>query len=306
VKPGSCPLVAAVFALVGSMGCKGAGEPGKAAPSAAPVASTKAPARTVRLVRQPAKLGEKRRATRTSELGLSVEFWQDGEKLGTSESHRKETYDRTMQVLGLVGDDPAKASVHYDRYQSTETAPNKPATDSSALTGKTYLLDATGAALRIEGDGGRPASREETDALRKLHADLGKDDPVVASIGDAPITVGEPLSMRKELLHALLTSESGEIKSGRIWLEEVREEAGRDVAVFEWTADTHSQGDNGLEITWHMRGNAVIALSPAVTLSTSLVGSLDVSGQTIQKGARVTMAGAGSIKDESALSITGP
>jgi hypothetical protein len=296
----------AFFSVIVVAGCKGSPEASKAAASAAPSASAAPPARTVRLEHQAATIGEKRHTMHTTELTLSVEFWQESEKLGTADSHRKETYDRTLQVLGLVGDEPAKAHVHYDHYESHETAPNKPAVDSKALDGKSYVLDAADGTLQIEGDGGKAVTREETDALRKLHADLGKDDPVVASIGDAPITLGKPLSMRKELLRALLTSESGELKSGRIWLEQVKTEGGREVAVFEWTADTHSQEDNGLEITWHMSGDAVIALAPAVTLSTSLKGSLDVSGTTYQHGARVTLAGAGSIADEGTTAIAPP
>ncbi len=298
--------MAAVFSAAGFGSCKGGKEQAAPAVSAAPAASTVPTARTVRLEQRAARVGEKRHATRTSSMTLGVEFWQESEKLGTNDSSRKETFDRTLEVQGLVGGAPAKALVHYEHYRSEENNAAKPAVDSSVLEGKTYALDATDGKLQIHGDGGKAVSREESDALRKLHTDLGKDDPVVTTIGDAPLTVGQPLSMRKELLRALLTTESGELKSGRIWLDEVRTEAGREVAVFKWTADTHSQGDNGLEITWHMSGSAVVALAPAVTLSTSLTGSLDVSGETMQRGARVTMAGAGTIKDETTVSITQP
>jgi hypothetical protein len=55
-----------------------------------------------------------------------------------------------------------------------------------------------------------------------------------------------------------------------------------------------------------MSGEAQVALSPAVTLSASLKGSLDVSGETTQRGGRVNLAGAGSISDESTLTVTRP
>ena len=300
-------VLAAVLSVAAAAGCKGSAERGKAAASAAPApSSAPAPApRTVRLDRRPAAIGEKRRTTRNTSLSLSVEFWQESEKLGTNDSLRKESYERTVEVLGLVGGAPAKVSAHYDQYRREESAADKPPVDTSDLKGKTYLLDATDGklSLRIEG---KDVPKAEAEELRRLHGDLGKDDPVVGTIGDAPITVGQPLSMRKELLRTLITADSGELDSGRIWLEEIQSRDGRDVALFKWTADTHSREQNGLEVKWHMTGQALVALSPAATLSTSLKGSLDVSGATTQRGGRVTLAGAGAISDESATTITRP
>jgi hypothetical protein len=309
VKRASWPpqwALAAVLSVAGAAGCKGNAEPGKAAASAAPAASAGPVSRTVRLDRRPSAIGEKRRIVKTSFMKLSVEFWQENEKLATNESVRNESYDRTLDVLGLVGGVPSKGSVHYEKYRREELTAEKPPVDTAELQGKTYLLDATEGKLSIHGDKGKDVPKAEADELRRLHGDLGKDDPVVGVIGDAPITLGQPLSMRKELLRALMTAESGELDSGRIWLEEIQSREGRDVAIFKWTADTHSREQNGLEVKWHMSGEAQVALSPAVTLSASLKGSLDVSGETTQRGGRVNLAGAGSISDESTLTVTRP
>jgi hypothetical protein len=286
--------------------CKGkAGSSGAAPSVAAPVAAAPAP-KTVRLVLLPAAIGEKRKAERKGALTLSVEFWQENEKLGTNESSRNEEYERTSEVLGLVGGAPAKEKVHYERYRLHEAAADKPALDDSSVEGKTYLLDATDGKLRAEGEGGKSVSAAEMDRLRKLHAELGKEDPIVAAIGGAPITVGKPLTMREELLRALVTTEAGELKSGRIWLDDLRTEAGRDIAVFKWTADTQSKESNGLSVAWHMSGSVTVGVSPATTLATTLTGSMDVSGESMQRGARVTLAGAGTVKDESSLTVSRP
>lgn len=298
--------VAVVVSVAAVSGCKRGGESGKPAPSASTVPSAQPAKVSVRLERRPSVIGEKLHVIRSSSLTLGVEFWQESEKLGENDSVRKESYDRTARVEGLVGAAPAKVEVHYDHYHSQENSPGKPAVDSSLLEGKTYALDATDGKVHVTAPSGKPVTREESDELVKLHADLGKDDPLVATIGDAPLSVGEPLPMGRELLRALVTSESGELKSGRIWLEAVRPVDGRDAAIFKWTADTHSQGENGLEITWHMHGTATVRLSPAATISTVLEGSLDVGGETYQRGARVTMAGAGAIKDEMTSGVTPP
>jgi hypothetical protein len=290
-----------------AVGCKSKAPDATTTTGAVPLPSASAPpARSVRLDRRPDQVGEKRHVTGNSALTMSVEFWKDGEKLGTNDSRRLENHDSTMQVLSLVGGVPAKGSVHYDHYKLEESAPNKPPGDPPDLEGKTYLVDATGDKLVVQGAGPKPLPAADVEALKKLHGDLGKGDLVVAAIGDAPFTEGHPLTMRRELLKALVTSGSGELKSGRIWLDQLRTTDGREEAVFKWSADTQSQEQNGLEITWHMTGTAVVAVSPATTISTSLKGSLDVSGETMQGGARVTMAGAGTITEESAVSILRP
>lgn len=292
--------------IVVAPGCKGNEGPAATKTNVAPSASAAPAPETARLVRSPAVVGEKRRMVRKGELTLGVEFWQEGEKLGTQDSARSEEYDRTSEVLGLVGGAPAKEKVHYDRYRLHEAPAGKPAVDDSSVEGKSYVLDATDGKLRAEGEGKKAVSPPEVDRLRKLHGDLGKDDPIVAAIGDAPFTVGSPLSMRVELLHALVTSESGQLKSGRIWLDAIREENGRRVALFKWTADTKSQEDNGLTIDWHMSGTVTVGVSPAVTLGTTMNASLDASGETTQRGGRVTMAGAGTMKDQMTLTVTRP
>src|SRR5258706_542328 len=113
------------------------------------------------LVRSAAVVGEKRKTVRKSELTLGVEFWQESEKLGTQDSARSEEYERTSEVLGLVGGVPAKEKVHYDRYHLHEASAGKPTVDDSAVEGKSYVLDATDGTLRAEGEGGKAVSRPE-------------------------------------------------------------------------------------------------------------------------------------------------
>jgi hypothetical protein len=235
-------------------------------------------------------------------MKLAVEFWQDGRKLGSNDSTRVEEYTRTVEVLGLVGAAPAKIRARYEQYHLKETHPDKPTVDQSPLSGRVYLLNAVEGAIEVLGDHGKPVTPAEQDTLKKLHGDLGQDDPLVTELGPRPIPVGKSVPMREGLFRALVSTGNSEFKSGTVVLSGTRSEDGRPVAIFDWSAEMSSSEENGLEITWHLKGQAIVGLSPAVTLRATVDAALDVSGHTVQNGAPVDLAGDGSFKDE--LTVT--
>jgi hypothetical protein len=295
------PLALASALLVAGMGgCRG-GE--QAAPSAAPsaVASAAAAPRRVRLEKRPWKVGDRCRTVRTVALKLSVEFWQEDEKVGTNDSSRTEEFTRAVEVLGLVGGNPARATARYEHYALHEVQPNKPPEHGSELDGRTYEVDATEGKVHAKRADGKPLTPAEEATLLKLHADLGQDEPIVAALGTASMPIGQSAQLREEMFRAFMSGAEGEFKTGTLKLAETRTRAGREEAVLQWSGEMHTEEGNGLEITWHLSGEAVVGLSPARLVAASVIGSLDVTGHTMQNGARVTMAGAGTMKDERTL-----
>jgi hypothetical protein len=59
-----------------------------------------------------------------------------------------------------------------------------------------------------------------------------------------------------------------------------------------------TEEDNGMETTWHIKGNLVLGLSPAQTLRAAMSADIDVGGHTRRDGKRIDIEGSGSIKDE--------
>ncbi|HVU04239.1 MAG TPA: hypothetical protein VHE30_20920 [Polyangiaceae bacterium] len=289
--------LATVLAL-GATACKKEASP---ASSATPSPSATAPEsepKTITLQPLPSRIGAREKNTRKTRLSLEVEFWQDGEKLGSNASVRSEEYEREKEVLGLVGGAPAKIKVRYDHYRLVEQSPDKPKVDSNLLEGHTYVVDATDAPPKITTDKGKPVGPEEADTLIKLHGDLAQDDPIASAIGTAPIPVGKTVPLRQVLFRALLAAGNGEFKSGTVVLDALRPEGNRDAAVFVWKGEMKSEEDNGLEMAWHLKGEAVVGISPAVTLRTKIDGALDVTGHTKRNGGRVDLQGNGTFQDE--------
>jgi hypothetical protein len=217
--------------------------------------------------------------------------------MGGNDSVRSEEYARETEVLGLIGGAPAKVRVRYDAYHRVETHPGQPNVDTSILAGRTYVIDATDS-IQVKSDSGKAVTSEEDDTLKKLHGDLAQEDPIVTALGASAIPVEKTVQLRKVLFQALVSSSTGEFKSGTLVLSSVQKEGGRDVAVFDWTGDMKTEEENGLEITWHLKGRATIAIAPAMTLHTTIEGALDVGGNTRQNGARVDLQGAGTFQDE--------
>jgi hypothetical protein len=235
-------------------------------------------------------------------MKLAVEFWQDGEKIGANESTRSEEYTRAATVLALVGRAPAKIRVRYEQYHLDEVHPDKAPIDQSNLAGRTYVVDVTLGAIQVQSDHGPQVTSEEKDTLEKLHGDLGQEDPIVVALGPRAIPIGRPLQMSEPLFLALVNSGNGEFKAGTIVLSQVRPEGGKNTAIFDWSAEMKTQEDNGLEITWHLKGQAIVGVAPALTLRTTVDGVLDVTGHTLQHGAKVDIVGDGSFKDERIIS----
>ncbi len=285
-------------ALVLAGGCK-KGSKSASASSPGPSASTPSEPATVQFVEMPAAIGSKFRDVRKSTLKLSVEFWQGNDNLGSNDSSRAEDYSRTFEVAGLVGGDPAKGTLHYDHYHLSEIRAEQPPHTDSSVEGKTYLLDITSGKLVVAAPDGKPVPPDERETIERLHADFGQDDPVVAALGTLPIPVGKYGPLREPLFRALSGMGSqGAFKNGNVVISGVKKEAGQDAAVIDWTAEMTTDQDNGLTISWHLKGTTVVGLEPARTLSMTMSGDLDATGQTKKDGARVQLAGAGTVTDD--------
>lgn len=249
----------------------------------------------------PWRVGDKTRVTRKTEMKLSVEFWQEGEKFGAQESLRSEEYAREAEVLGLVGGTPVKQRVRYERYRFKEAKPDEPPREDNSLEGQSYVVDAGGQEITATSADGKQLAREELDRVAPLHVGLGIEDKIVAELKDKAIAVGAHAAMREALFRGLVTTVQGDFKEGKITLSGTRMESGRQAAVFDWTAEMETHEQNEMVTTWHIKGQVVLGTSPAMTLRATMSADVDVGGQTRKNGRRVDFQGSGNMHDERTL-----
>lgn len=284
-----------IAALGGAFGCKGKRPP--EATTASSAASSTASVETIALRGAPARVGSRFEESRKSALALSVEFWQEDEKIGTSELSRNEEYARTTEVLGLVGGSPAKVRVHYERYRLNEARLGQPARQDAHLEGQTYLLDATEGQLTPFSAEGKAIVGEEHDSLAKLHVGLGAEDPIVSAVSKRPLQRGVPVRMTQELAQRL-SSNGGDLKSGTFTFVGTKDEGGKRIAEIEWSADMHTEEEGALEIDWHLKGRLSITTDAGRIQSSSMTGALDASGEKREPGKKTKMIGSGNVKDD--------
>lgn len=255
-------------------------------------------AKTVRIDAAPERVGDKARVSRTTRMRMSVEFWQDGEKFGAQESTRSEEYTREVETLALVGGVSAKEKAHYEHYRFKEAKPDEPAHEDNSLEGQTYIVDGRDRETKATFADGKPVAPEELERLERVHADLGTEDNIVSELKGKTIAVGDHSAMRESLFKALVATAPGEFKSGTIKLVGTRREAGAEAAVFDWSAEMQTEEENGMETTWHIKGEAVVRLSPGRTLHATMSAEVDVGGHTRRDGKRIDLEGSGSMSDE--------
>jgi hypothetical protein len=249
----------------------------------------------------PWRAGDKTRVTRKTEMKLSVEFWQEGQRFGTQESLRSEEYAREAEVLAVVGGIPAKQRVRYERYRLKEAKPDNPPREDNSLEGQSYVVDATEKELKATFADGKKLAPEELERVSQVHGDLGREDKIVEDLKDKTITVGAHAAMRDALFRALVTTVQGDFKEGKITLSGTRIEGGRQAAVFDWTAEMETHEQNQMVTTWHIKGQVVVAVSPAMTLKATMSADVDVGGHTRRDGRKVDFEGSGSMHDERTL-----
>jgi hypothetical protein len=185
-----------------------------------------------------------------------------------------------------------------DRYKVTELKPGSPAHEDGDLAGRTFLVDATDGPAKVTAEDGKPIPKNVETNVQRLNADLGKEDPLLYSIGRNPVPVGSPLAMREPLFRALIGTDDGKFEEGTVTPLGARDHDGREAAAFEWTARMTSHEDNGLEVAWKIKGRFLVAISPAYTIESTLEADLDVTGKTRQDNAWIELAGSGSLKDD--------
>lgn len=296
-RSGGTLFALAVAGALSAVSCRKTRADGEQAASSAAVPAAPL-VKTVRFEARPARVGDKARVTRNTRMKMSVEYWQDGEKFGSQESLRSEEFSRDVEVLALVGGVSAEERAHYDRYRFKEAKPDQPPREDNSLEGQTYIVDARERDTKATFANGKPVAPEELERLERVHADLGLEDKIVAELKDKAIAVGAHSAMREELFHALVPTASGDFKGGTITLSGRRMEAGRDAAVFDWSAEMTTEEETGMETTWHIKGHAVIAAAPALTLKATMTADIDVGGHTRRDGKRIDMEGSGSMQDE--------
>lgn len=244
------------------------------------------------------RVGQRRSVRRSSHTNMSVEFWADGEHLGTNEPSRDETSSREETVLAVVGRNPSRVRVHYSTYSLREQKPNEPVAEDALLQGHTYVVDGAASPMRITTPDDELVSPEIRQRLLPQHAHLAEQDPLVERLQRGEWEVGKSYALHEKLFRALLGADKGKYERGQVRIVAIRKLDGLPVADFEWSGKMSTQEEGNMEVQWDVDGTAIVSLVPAQVLKTELTAQLEVSGKRREQGRWVTMTGAGKVTDK--------
>lgn len=265
--------------------------------ASASVATAESP-KVVQFVALPVEVGQKWQTSRDSVLDVSVEFWTESQRrYGTAESHREEKAELEDEVLARVGKWPGKVRATYSVYRSKEVHPDRGASDSSALEGRTFILDHMDEEPKAATADGGALTDEERSALWLHHVDLGKAHPLVSQLSSRPIPVGKDFPLRSALFEALIGVSTGEFQSGRVRIDRIERVGDREIAVIEWSAKMRTKEQNHMVTDWDMEATTKVEVRPARLVSQRIDATLTVSGRTRKDGQWLRMVGDGRMKD---------
>ncbi len=233
----SFAVFAALTALSLTACKKGAGDGGAPSASASAAQAPKPANDTLTFTVVAPKVGDKREEKETSELDMKL----DMEILGRKKSgtmHETETTVRRDEVLAVDGKTITKAKVTFVEKKKVVMEDGKEKKKpKSPIDGKTYVLEQKGDKVEITDEKGKKANRAEDEAVRKVTKSFGKPDPILASLPDKPIKVGDSVeSMAKAFEDMLMSKSEGKdapkVSDVAIKLESIEGQGADAVGVF--------------------------------------------------------------------------
>ncbi len=197
-------VVSALFA------CKKSAPSGEPAPGAA---SAAVPGGVVFTKKVP-PAGTKRVEEYSSDMAFDIEAKQGGHTIRRVAVKKVERSKRRVEVLSVSDTAMMKIRVEYLEAYSGESQGNRePTKVPTAVSGKTYVAEASGGKILVTRDGGGTATSREKKIVSKDFDNLGKPDRMSSFIPDRPLVPEEKLAVSPEMVRdVFMGSDDDEVK----------------------------------------------------------------------------------------------
>jgi len=287
--------LAVLFSLsAGSAGCKEEAKPEVAAPkpteSAAPVVA-KVPDGTVFTKKAPT-VGSKREESADTHMTMDLTVDTGNGKPKSSAMEVKGVEKRLEEVLAVSGDAPTKLKVTFSEKTETMKEGDKERPKKSALAGKTYVVDATGAKLAVTDEKGKPAPSAEAKEVEKQYKTLGKPEPMLAAMPSTPLQPGDPVPALAKALEEEMTAKADGMVVSNTTV--VFKEAKGDEGIFD-VGFTLSKDEGPMSMKIDMKGPIKVSKATSSPTAMNLKGPLTVSAKSDPKG-KMKMDGKGEMQ----------
>jgi hypothetical protein len=247
----------------------------------------------VAVLRKAPTVGQK--TERMSEAAISLTINADAEGTGTPE--RTETSSGvllkdTAETLAVSGDASTKVRVTFDKVDRRRKERRKQTTKSSAIAGRSYIIEAKNGRIEVSEESGELASASEAKEVEKHFQSLGRPDLLLAGVPPTPLKPGD----RSEPLATALTEKLTEELEGMKVLDVgviFKERSGED-GLFD-VAMKLSKEEGAMRLAVDLTGPMRLSTtSGGVTLTVDLKGPITVSTK-VAPMSKAKYGGAGSM-----------
>ncbi len=173
----------------------------------------------------------------------------------------------------------------------TETKPMKPpgTPTPTAISGKSYVLEAKGADVTITDDKGAAVPEDEAKLVKKAANHFGKADPMDAVLKGQKFVVGQKVSIPADKLAGMFGDDDAKTTLSSASFTLTKNEGGIATLDVEMTMNV-DQGPMSMSIP--MKGTGRVEIATGHSLELSMEGPITVKGQD----PKMPMEGSGTVK----------
>lgn len=165
------------------------------------LAACRSPAGAPSVTHQAPTVGQKTRSTQEVALALKVDLSAVHGQRAETRMKRAELTTRVTEVLAVNDHAATKVKVTYAEKVDIANKGGQEQKDRSPIEGKTYVVAVAGGVLTVTDASGAAVPPAEAEWVKKDHAELGKPDPLAASLGQRPLRPGVELPELARALH---------------------------------------------------------------------------------------------------------
>ena len=221
--------------------------------------------------------------TTSSELKLTVTAPK------TSNSSLSEHMASKVDVLGTDnGRTILKVKVTYTEHAKSETNDTKTKTEASPVVGKAYLVEFKDKKLLVTDENHKKVSSKEEKVVRGDVDDVvGKPDPLLSELPDAPMKVGDQADSLSEALRDLLSGDDKIDFSGTsVKLREIATAGTEKVGTFDVKTTATVAGP--AKVVFDLTGTMTVRESDAKLTAITLTGPVTLTAGSVKAAGTIS------------------
>jgi len=262
--------------------------------------------RTVRFQLRPSRIGDRLAQDVQFNLSMQTSSIRDGKQADNESTEFTRRQRRMVTARQIRAGRVVQADVTFVEAEITFQEGEQPVRKVvQPIAGKSYVVTreadpAAGGALTITDAAGQIPPIDEFEIVLQSMDAIGRSNPLAEFLAGRQVSIGQTLSLPKEVAISLLgaAEQPGEITRFDLTLRHIQVASGHSTAVFDVRGDARSP--SSVQMGLLMEGQMIVETDTCRTLVAHLTGPISMSESQGPMGAQTAVTGRGKI----AIAIT--